>query len=96
MPALLYHCPFNCSLSVRFAAAEGDVSLGVDLVDFATKTLASGRSLLDVNPLGQVSTLRLETGELLTETSACLLWVQSQAQTDMRVAANNPAHSQLV
>lgn len=96
MTALLYHCPFNCSLAVRFAAAEGDVPLDIDLVDFATKALASGGSLLDVNPLGQVSTLRLETGELLTETSACLLWVQSQAQTDMSIAANNPAYFQLV
>ncbi|WP_422050128.1 glutathione S-transferase family protein [Shimia sp.] len=96
MPALLYHCPFNCSLAVRFAAAEGEVPLDIDLVDFATKALASGGSLLDVNPLGQVSTLRLETGELLTETTACLLWVQSQAQTDMRVPADNPEYFQLV
>ena len=96
MPALLYHCPFNCSLAVRFAAAEGDVALDIELVDFATKALTSGGSLLDVNPLGQVSTLRFETGELLTETSACLLWVQSQARTDTRVAADTLAYFQLV
>ncbi|MBO9396754.1 glutathione S-transferase C-terminal domain-containing protein [Shimia sp. R9_2] len=96
MPALLYHCPFNCSLAVRFAAAEGGVPLDIDLVDFATKALASGGSLLDVNPLGQVSTLRLETGELLTETTACLLWVQSQAQANMRITADNPDYFQLV
>lgn len=96
LPALLYHCPFNCSLAVRFAAAEGDVPLDVDLVDFATKALASGGSLLDVNPLGQVSTLRLETGEVLTETSACLLWVQSQSQTDLRVVASSADYFQLL
>ncbi|MBO9407983.1 glutathione S-transferase C-terminal domain-containing protein [Shimia sp. R9_1] len=96
MPALLYHCPFNCSLAVRFAAAEGGVPLDIDLVDFATKALASGGSFLDVNPLGQVSTLRLETGELLTETTACLLWVQSQAQANMRIPADNPDYFQLV
>ena len=96
MPALLYHCPFNCSLAVRFAAAEGDVPLDLDLVDFDTKALASGGSFLDVNPLGQVSTLRLETGELLTETSACLLWVQSQSQTGMKVAPEDPEYFQML
>ncbi|MBO9401799.1 glutathione binding-like protein [Shimia sp. R9_3] len=96
MPALLYHCPFNCSLAVRFAATEGGVPLDIELVDFASKTLASGGSLLDVNPLGQVSTLRLETGELLTETTACLLWVQSQAQINMRIPADNTDYFQLV
>lgn len=96
MPALLYHCPFNCSLAVRFAAAECDVPLEIDLVDFATKALASGGSLFDVNPLGQVSTLRLETGELLTETSACLLWVQSQGKVQMPVAPNTPDYFQML
>lgn len=96
MPALLYHCPLNCSLAVRFAAAEGEVPLAFDQVDFETKALASGGSLLDVNPLGQVSTLRLDSGELLTETSACLLWVQSQAQADMNLAPDDAAYFQMV
>lgn len=96
MAALLYHCPFNCSLAVRFAAAEADVPLDLDLVDFDTKALSSGGSLLDVNPLGQVSTMRLETGELLTETLACLLWVQDQARNDVRIAQGDAAYFQVV
>ena len=96
MPALLYHCPLNCSLAVRFAAAEGEVPLNLDLVDFETKALSSGGSFLEINPLGQVSTMRLETGELLTETSACLLWVQSQSRTTFRVHPDDPDYFQMV
>lgn len=96
MPALLYHCPLNCSLAVRFAAAEGEVTLNIDWVDFETKALSSGGSFLDVNPLGQVSTMRLPSGDLLTETSACLLWVQSQSHTAFRVDPEDPNYFQLV
>ena len=96
MTALLYHCPLNCSLAVRFAAAEGDVPLELDLVDSKTKALSSGGSLLDINPLGQVSTLRLETGELLTETLACLLWVQSQSQAPFRVDPDDADYFQMI
>ena len=96
MAALLYHCPLNCSLAVRFAASEGDVPLNLDHVDFDTKALSSGGSLRDINPLGQVSTMRLETGELLTETMACLLWVQSQSATDFRINPEDADYFQLV
>ncbi len=72
------------------------MNLEVDRVDFDTKTLSSGGSLLDVNPLGQVSTMRLDTSELLTETSACLLWVQSQASAPFRVESDDPDYYQLV
>ena len=96
MAARLYHCPFNCSLAVRFAAAEGGVPLDIEYVDFKTKALSSGGSLLDINELGQVSTMRLETGELLTETLACLLWVQSQSQSEFRIDPSDAAYFQLV
>lgn len=96
MPALLYHCPLNCSLAVRIAAAEGDVPLDLELVDFETKKLSSGGSFLEINPLGQVSTMRLETGELLTETSACLLWVQSQSRTTFNVRSDDVDYFQMV
>ena len=96
MTPLLYHTPLNCSLAVRIAAAEGGVELESDRVDFKTKALSSGGSLLDINPLGQVSTIRLDSGEVLTETSACLLWVQSQASGSFRVAPDDASYFQLV
>lgn len=96
MAALLYHTPLNCSLAVRIAAAEGNVEIELDRVDFKTKSLSSGGSLLDANPLGQVSTMRLDSGELLTETSACLLWVQSQSDAPFRVMPDDPMYFQMV
>jgi len=96
MTAALYHVPRNCSLAVRIAAVEGGVPLDIEWVDSKTKTLSSGGSFLNVNPLGQVSTIRLENGDILTETSACLLWVQSQSETSFRVMPDDPAYFQMV
>lgn len=86
----------NCSLAVRIAAAEGEVALDLDLVNFESKALRSGGSLHDINPLGQVSTMRLDTGELLTEASACLLWVQSKSRPEFMIPAGDPAYFQMV
>jgi len=97
MPVTLFHTPLTCSLAVRIAAAEGDVDLRLQRVDLATKALAGGGSLIDTNPLGQVSTLRMEDGEILTETSACLLWVQSHARNgNFRISPEDPAYFQMV
>lgn len=68
-----------CSLAARIAAAEAKVEIDLAYVDLATKQLADGGSYLKVNPLGQVSTLRLPNGVLLSETSAVLMWLQAHA-----------------
>lgn len=80
MAATLYHAPLTCSLAARIAAAEGDVPLELEYVNLRTKDLQSGGSLYDVNPLGQVSVLQPDQGELITETSTTLLWIQSQSR----------------
>ena len=79
MTATLYHAPLACSLAVRMAAAEGHVPLDIAYLNLRTKTLETGGSLYDINPLGQVSVLRLEDGGILTETSTALLWIQSRS-----------------
>ncbi len=97
MIATLMHAPLTCSLAVRFTAAEGGVDLDIECLSLRTKEFENGRSLLDVNPLGQVSALKLASGELLTETSACLMWVQSQSQnTAFKRAPNDPAYFQML
>lgn len=73
------HAPLTCSLAARFAAAEGGVPLEVTYLDLQSKELEGGGSLYDLNTLGQVSVLKLESGEIITETSAVLLWIQSQS-----------------
>ena len=80
MAATLMHAPLTCSLAARIAAAEGDVDLDIAYLNLKTKELESGGSLYDINPLGQVSVLKLESGEVITETSTTLVWIQSQSE----------------
>lgn len=75
----LFHAPLACSLAARFAAAEGDVPLDIVYLSLKTKKLEDGGNFLDIDSLGQVSTLHLESGELITEPSAVILWIQSQS-----------------
>ena len=97
MPVTLFHSPLACSLAVRIAAAEAGIDLKLEQVDLASKALASGGHLTAINPLGQVSTLRMENGDLLTETSACLLWVQAQSlEPAFRTEPSDPAYFQMV
>jgi glutathione S-transferase len=91
------HAPLSCSLAVRFAAAEGGVDMNIKFLSLRTKEFENGGSLIDINPLGQVSALKLASGELLTETSACLMWVQSQSHnTAFRHDPNDPAYFQML
>lgn len=97
MPATLYHAPLACSLAARIAALEADVPLTLEYLNLRTKDLLSGGSLYDVNPLGQVSVLKLESGEILTETATTLLWIQSQSgNSDFKIAPDDPRYFQMV
>lgn len=72
-----------CSLAARLAAAEAGIEIELAHVDLKSKRLADGQSYLEVNPLGQVSVLRLPNGRLLSETSAVLMWLQANAGPTM-------------
>ena len=96
MPTL-FHSPLACSLAVRFAAEEGRVPLEIRSVDLRTKDVASGGTLYDANPLGQVSTLVLDDGQLLTENTAILMWIQSMSpQESFRRLPSDPDYFQLI
>lgn len=96
MPTL-FHAPIACSLAVRIAAAEGQVPLDIEYVDLESKALASGGDLYPYNPLGLVSTLRLDDGQVLTENTAILLWLQAQSpKPGFRRDPNDPDYYQLV
>ena len=93
----LYHAPLTCSLAARFAAAEGGVDLDIAPLNLATKELAAGGSLYDINPLGQVSVLELDDGSLLTETSTVIAWIQAQStNADFRVDPASPEYFQML
>ena len=96
MPITLYHTPMTCSLAVRMTAAEAEIALHIEPLNLTTKELESGGSFYDINPLGQVSALRLETGELITETATCLVWVQAQANNDFCVKPTDARYFQML
>ena len=93
----LYHRKHTCSQAVLIAAAEGQVQLNIEPVNLSEKTLIDGRSYLDINPLGQVSCLRLSDGTLLTENTAILMWVQTQSgNPEFRYPPETMAYFQLM
>ncbi len=93
----LYHAPLTCSLAARFAAAEGGVNLDIVPLNLGTKELATGGSLYDINPLGQVSVLEFKDGTKLTETSTVINWIQSQSiNDDFRIDPSDPGYFQML
>ncbi|KAA3506439.1 glutathione transferase GstA [Agrobacterium vitis] len=75
----LYQVPGTCSTASRIVLEE--VAIPVDLVDvdLQTKNLRDGTSYLDVNPIGQVPALLLDSGEVLTEGAVIMQYVADQA-----------------
>lgn len=96
MPTL-FHAPGTCSLAVRMAAAESAVPLDIVSVDWESKALEGGGNLRDHHPLGLVSTLQLDDGQVLTENTAILLWLQAQSpKPGFRRDPGDPDYYQLV
>jgi glutathione S-transferase len=63
----LYYSPGACSLSPHIVLREAGLDFEVEKVDLKTKTTATGADFTKVNPKGQVPTLQLDSGEILTE-----------------------------
>jgi len=93
----LFHAPLTCSLAVRLAAAWGNVPLDVLPVRLGKAKTDTEKQFRQVNPLGQVSTLILPDETILTETSVCLIWIQSQSKnSDFRREPNSPEYFQML
>jgi glutathione S-transferase len=63
----LFYSPGACSLSPHIAALEAGIQLELVKVDTKTKKLENGDDFLAINPKGQVPTLMLDDGDVLTE-----------------------------
>ncbi|WP_248304668.1 glutathione S-transferase N-terminal domain-containing protein [Breoghania sp. L-A4] len=63
----LYHTPGACSTAFRIVAQEAGIPVELVEVDIRNKSLADGGSFLEVNSKGQVPTLILDNGDILTE-----------------------------
>lgn len=63
----LYYSPGACSLSPHIVLREAGLSFDVEKVDLKAKLTEKGADFTKVNPKGQVPTLQLDSGEILTE-----------------------------
>ena len=63
----LYYSPGACSLSPHIALLEAGLPYDLVKVDLRAKKLENGDDFLKVNPKGQVPTLVLDSGEVVTE-----------------------------
>lgn len=75
----LYLKPGACSLSPHIVLRESGLAFDLATVDLAAKTLADGGDFLAVNPKGQVPTLALDEGGVLTEGAAIVQYVADRA-----------------
>ena len=63
----LYYSPGACSLSPHIALLEAGLPYDLVKVDLKAKKLENGDDFLSINPKGQVPTLVLDSGEVVTE-----------------------------
>ena len=63
----LYFAKGACSLSPHIVLRELGLDFELESVDLKSKQTASGKNFYDINPLGYVPALQLDTGDILTE-----------------------------
>ncbi len=80
----LYYAPGACSLAPHIVAREADLSFDLIKVDLRNRTTETGQPFEEINPKGYVPALGLENGKVLTEVSAIIQYLASQApQADL-------------
>ena len=74
----LYYSPGACSLSPHIALREAGLNFELEQVDLKAKKTKAGADFTQVNPKGQVPTLKLDSGEILTEGPAVVQYIADQ------------------
>lgn len=75
----LFYKPGACSLSPHIILNEAGLKYSIEKVDLATKKTEHGDDFLLVNPKGQVPTLQLDDGSILTEGVAIVQYLANRA-----------------
>lgn len=74
----LYYHPGACSLSSQIALREAGRPFESEDVDLQSKRTKGGADFNAINPKGYVPALRLDNGEILTETLAVLDYIAAE------------------
>lgn len=91
----LYYSPFACSFAAHIACREAALDVELVRVDLPSKRTAPGSDLFAANPMGQIPTLVLEDGRVLTENVAVLCYLADRAP-NAAVAAPPEARYELI
>lgn len=73
----LFYAPGACSMASRISLYEIDQPAEFVQTDIRAKRTEDGRDFREVNPLGYVPALQLDSGEILTENTAILPYIAS-------------------
>ena len=71
----LYYSPGACSLSPHIVIRELGLPVELEKTDLGAKKTAHGADFLTINPKGQVPTLELDDGQVLTEAPALVQYL---------------------
>jgi len=75
----LYFAPGACSLSPHIVLREAGLAFDLEQVDVRAKKTAGGGDFFQVNPKGQVPTLLLDDGGILTEGPVIVQYIADKA-----------------
>lgn len=79
--AKLYYTPTSCGAASFISAFTAGVKLDSEVVDLRSHKTASGIDFYSINPKGNVPTIITETGTLLNENIATLLYIADQVHS---------------
>lgn len=75
----LYYSPGACSLTQHILLCLSGNKFEIERVDLKSKKTEHNRNFLDVNPRGQVPTLELDDGTILTENIAIAQYIADKS-----------------
>lgn len=84
----LFLTPGACSLSPHIVLREAGLPFDAEVVDLKTKKTKSGTDFRAVNPKGQVPTLQIEGGDILTEGAAIVQYLADKKPEAKLAPAN--------
>lgn len=86
----LYYSKGACSLAVRITINEIGLACDYEAVDLKTKKTETGDDFFKINPKGEVPTLQLDNGEILTENAVIHQYLADNAKaTNLLPACGN-------
>lgn len=89
----LYFSPGACSLSPHIILREAGLDFTLQKVDTYVHKTADGLDFYSINPKGQVPTVELDNGEILTEGSIIAQYIAESAENrDLLPASGLPRY----